>query len=372
MLPRNGLTTSWFLVNAFCPVCCRCSLLSYVWLLSDARSDALREAVWEPLNHVLRDSHPSSTRLSALKTLFCMAALSYQPSAKEITDLVEKVVLPSVERVAKSLLEGSAEAPASDDNLQADHLCGLIKLLGCSLGFMEKLKLHEILDWCFDALLVLLEQHETMSVKVASAEAAVAALDLIQRYEELEWAKINPRELVSALHGVLRDEDWGTDDERFIWKRTVEELVSMVDSQDYVVELPFISAKGHSFVYSKDTLRADKSVLFKHRNKKGKAVTGWSDAICVTFIRDTLGYTFSELSHVGESETKVSDDLRTQDGFSTCFLAVLARHPAAESFAEHVRNLRQFGSTSRLSGTSKHAFHRHGSSKHDIVRDELS
>jgi hypothetical protein len=110
---------------------------------------------------------------------------------------------------------------------------------------MDKVKLHEILDWCFDALIVLLEQHDSISVKVASAEAAVAALDLIARNEQLEWGKISPRELVAALHAVLRDEDWGTDDERFLWKRTVEELVSMVDSQDYVVELPFISAKGH-------------------------------------------------------------------------------------------------------------------------------
>jgi hypothetical protein len=57
-----------------------------------------------------------------------MAALSYQESAKEITDLVEKVVLPSVESAAKALLDGSNETPEDDDDVNKNHLCGRILL----------------------------------------------------------------------------------------------------------------------------------------------------------------------------------------------------------------------------------------------------
>lgn len=240
----------------------------------------------------------------------------------------------------------------------------MIKILASSLGFLEAEKLHSVLDWCFDALVVLLEQHPAVAVKVAAAEAAVVALDLVSRHEELDWTRINDKDLVSALHSVLRDEDWGTDETRHSWKRTVEELVSMVDSRDFVVEIPFIASKGQvrftlrmsqislillqAYTWTKDTLKADKSLLFSHRNKKGKAVAGWSDAMCVTLVRDILGYTFSELSHIGEVDTKHSSDMRAQNGFSACLLSLLARHPAADAFAEHVHNLREHGSQTRF------------------------
>lgn len=89
----------------------------YCWLLSDDASDSLRDAIWEPLHQLLAPANATTTRFAALHALFTMAAVSWNPSGKEVSDLLEKVVLPRVELCAKSYLDGEADQSTEDELL---------------------------------------------------------------------------------------------------------------------------------------------------------------------------------------------------------------------------------------------------------------